>query len=189
MILRRSYLKIILSLFIILWLGLLIFNYLAWSEAKHINATLQQLQTRDIVEADDLDINLPSIPYAYAYYLHQHGLFEAAIDAYGKAERMSPPEQRHLLHYNMGNLYLQEAAKLAERTSIDRASALADVAKDLYRTSLKQSPNFWPAKYNYEAAQRLSRDLPLGELQDSNDDTAASEELWSAMPGFPLGLP
>jgi mxaK protein len=89
----------------------------------------------------------------------------------------------------MGNLYLQQAIETAEKMGIDRATALADVAKDLYKSALKKDPEFWAAKYNFEAAQRLSRDLPLGDLQESGEAQESSEELWSAMPGFPLGLP
>ena len=191
MIFRRSYLKIILSLILLVWIALFAFSYFNWSESKAINKNLAHLQTRSFLEPDSVDTTLPGVQFAYAYYLHQRGMFDEAVDAYGRAERFS--ETNHdltLVYYNMGNLYLEEAAKLAEQTGIDRATALADVAKDLYRSALKQQSDFWPAKYNLEAAQRLSRDLPLGDLQESGDeDPDSSAELWSAMPGFPLGLP
>lgn len=189
MIVRRFYIKIVFSLLLLIWLGLFVFNFGAWSEAKTVNTTLKQLQTMTLVEPDSIDLTLPTVQFAYAYYLHQRGLFEDAVDAYGKAERISQPDKLKIVYYNMGNLYLREAVKLAERMGVDRATALADVAKDLYRSALIQDPGFWRAKYNLEAAQRLSRDLPLGELQDSGEAEESSEELWSAMPGFPLGLP
>lgn len=189
MILRRSKQKwLFLSLIIILSIWLLQTAQL-WFEGKKVNHTLNMLQAGPYIEEDEIDLGLPNTQFAYAYHLQQRNMFESAVDAYGKAERVSEPQQLKYIYFNMGNLYLEQAIKLAEQMGIDRATALADVAKDLYKSALKIAPSFWPAKYNYEAAQRLSRDLPLGELQEGNDAEESSEELWSAMPGFPLGLP
>lgn len=189
MILRRVHLRFLL---ITAFLTLLVFGGLTLSERQRlsaINQTLQQLQTGRFIDAEAVDLNQPENQFAYAYHLHQQGLFEEAVDAYGRAERMVEPEFVKVVHYNMGNLYLEQAIETAQQMGVDRATALADVAKDLYKTALKQDPQFWAAKYNLEAAQRLSRDLPLGDLRESGAAEESSEELWSAMPGFPLGLP
>jgi mxaK protein len=66
---------------------------------------------------------------------------------------------------------------------------MADVAKGFFRSALSIDPEFWLAKFNYEASQRLSRDLPLGEAKILEESQETSDELWSAMPGFPIGLP
>lgn len=189
MILRRSHLRILLIILLLIMLTLLLTTATERQRLIGINQTLNQLQTGRFIDAEAIDLSQPENQFAYAYHLHQQGLFEEAVDAYGKAERVVSPDILKVVHYNMGNLYLEQAIELAEKMGIDRATALADVAKDLYRTALMKDPHFWPAKYNLEAAQRLSRDLPLGQLQESGDAEESSEELWSAMPGFPLGLP
>lgn len=189
MILRRIHLRFILSILLITLLILLGLSLSERHRLNGINQALKQLQSGRYIGAEDVDLTQAENQFAYAWHLHQQGLFEEAVDAYGKAERIVDASFVKVVHYNMGNLYLEQAIKTAEQMGIDRATALADVAKDLYKTALKQDPQFWAAKYNLEAAQRLSRDLPLGDLQESAAAEESSEELWSAMPGFPLGLP
>ena len=189
MIVKRGHLSILLYLLVVILLIATGRQLLELQRAQHINTTMEQLQQHKLVDADTLDLGQPKIQLAYAWHLHQRGQFEEAVDAYGRAEGMLPPEQLGKLHYNLGNLYLQEAIRLAEQLGVDRATALADVAKGLYQSALKRDPQFWLAKYNLEAAQRLSRDLPLAELRDTDEAQDSSTELWSAMPGFPLGLP
>lgn len=128
--------------------------------------------------------------FAYGYQLRRNRLYDASAEAYGHAERYADsPEQLSHIYYNLGNIYLLQAIDLAEDLVVNRAMAMADVAKDFYKSALRQNPDFWAAKYNFEAAQRLSRDLPLGEAVITDPDAPSSEELWSALPGFPIGLP
>ncbi|EMR12406.1 MxaK protein [Methylophaga lonarensis MPL] len=128
--------------------------------------------------------------FTYGYQLRRNRLYDAAAEAYGHAERYADsPEQLSHIYYNLGNIYLLQAIDLAEDLVVNRAMAMADVAKDFYKSALRQNPDFWAAKYNFEAAQRLSRDLPLGEAVITDPDAPSSEDLWSAMPGFPIGLP
>lgn len=189
MILRRSHLRTLFIVLLLLLLVLLTMTLLERQRLKGINQTWQQLQTGRFINAGDVDLNPPENQFAYAYHLHHQGLFEEAVDAYGKAERVVARDKKKIVVFNMGNLYLEQAIEVAQQMGIDRATALADVAKDLFKTALKQDPQFWAAKYNLEAAQRLSRDLPRGDLRESGGAEESSEELWSAMPGFPLGLP
>ena len=126
---------------------------------------------------------------AYAYRQAELLLFDEAIETYSGTERFANTKQRRQIYYNIGNLYLIQAIEMAENLSVDRATAMADVAKGFFRSALMLDPDFWPAKYNYEAAQRLSRDLPLGDAKVLEESQQESDELWSAMPGFPIGLP
>lgn len=189
MMLRRRYLQHLMLVISLIFLTLLCMQIVERQHQKAINDAIKLLQSPRLVDASKIDLTEPELQFAYAHHLQQRGMFEDAVDAYGKAERLSSPAMLKLVYYNMGNLYLQQAIETAEKMGIDRATALADVAKDLYKSALKNDPEFWAAKYNYEAAQRLSRDLPLGDLKDSGEAQESSEELWSAMPGFPLGLP
>ena len=189
MMLRRRYIQHLMLVISLVFLTLVSLQILERQHQKEINEAIQLLQSPRLVEMNEINLTEPELQVAYAHHLQQRGMFEDAVDAYGKAERMSSPAMLKLVYYNMGNLYLEQAIETAEKMGIDRATALADVAKDLYKSALKNDPEFWAAKYNYEAAQRLSRDLPLGDLQESGEAQESSEELWSAMPGFPLGLP
>lgn len=158
------------------------------------NIQQQNQQIRSLVQgegiaAEQLDLSNTQVMLAYGYQQRQSNLMDEAIEIYSAAERDATPQQRVWLYYNLGNLYLTQAITLAENLSVDRAVSMADVAKDFYRSALRTQPNFYLAKYNLEAAQRLSRDLPLGEVEISEESQDSSTELWSAMPGFPIGLP
>lgn len=189
MIIRRSYLK---SLCLIVMFGALIglvFSTMSLQRSELINKTQRLLAGDSYIEPEKVDLSIPEIRFAYAWHLAEGGLFDDAVEAYSKAEIDATPEMVKHIYYNMGNLYLTQAVELAEKMGVDRAMALADVAKDMYESALKIDDQFWDAKFNLEAAQRLSRDLPLGRLQESEEGAESSTELWSAMPGFPIGLP
>jgi mxaK protein len=167
----------------------LVFSTMSLQRKQLINDTQQLLAVDHFVEADKIDLSIPEVRFAYAWHLAEQGLFDQAVEAYSKAELNGTPQMLKQVYYNMGNLYLTQAIDLAEKMGIDRAMALADVAKDMYESALKIDDQFWNAKFNLEAAQRLSRDLPLGRVQESEEGIESSTELWSAMPGFPIGLP
>ena len=90
--------------------------------------------------------------------------------------------------YNLGNLYIKRAVAAADRYDIDGARAMAELAKQAYREALRARPDYWAAKHNFEAAQRLVRDLPVHEGEHQEGDKPA-EDVWSQMPGFPRGAP
>ncbi|ROO24482.1 hypothetical protein SAOR_14910 [Salinisphaera orenii MK-B5] len=90
--------------------------------------------------------------------------------------------------YNLGNLYVQRAVAAADEYDIDGARTMAELAKQAYRDALRADPGYWAAKHNFEAAQRLVRDLPVHEGEPQEGEKPA-EEVWSQMPGFPRGAP
>ncbi|MES1924410.1 hypothetical protein [Salinisphaera sp. T31B1] len=90
--------------------------------------------------------------------------------------------------YNLGNLYARRAVAAAETFDVDGARTLAELAKQAYRDALRAWPDYWQAKHNFEAAQRLVRDLPQHEGEPEEGEKPA-EDVWSQMPGFPRGLP
>lgn len=90
--------------------------------------------------------------------------------------------------YNLGNLYARRSVAAAESYDIDSARTMAELAKQAYRDALRAAPDYWPAKHNFEAAQRLVRDLPTHDGEASTDPEA-KPDVWSQMPGFPRGLP
>ncbi|MES1942061.1 MxaK protein [Salinisphaera sp. T5B8] len=90
--------------------------------------------------------------------------------------------------YNLGNLYARRSVAAAQNLDIDSARTMAELAKQAYRDALRAAPDYWPAKHNFEAAQRLVRDLPTHE-GEAPTDAEAKPDVWSQMPGFPRGLP
>lgn len=90
--------------------------------------------------------------------------------------------------YNLGNLYVERAVAAADAYDIDGARTMAELAKQAYRDALRARPDYWAAKHNFEAAQRLVRDLPVHEGEPQEGE-APAEDVWSQMPGFPRGAP
>ena len=189
MMIRTHYLNFFLLSLSGLILILLFSSITEYHQYKTVNENITLLQHNRFISPDELDLTQAEVRFAYAYHLQQQQLFEESLTAYGIAEQISTTEDATAINYNIANLYLQHAIELAEKGHIDRSVALADVAKNYYQTVLKSSPSFWNAKYNFEAAQRLSRNLPLGKISSLEESAENSTELWSAMPGFPIGLP
>jgi len=90
--------------------------------------------------------------------------------------------------YNLGNLYARRAVTAAQAYDVDGARTMAELAKQAYRDALRARPDYWQAKHNFEAAQRLVRDLPT-RAGEPEEGAAPAEDVWSQMPGFPRGLP
>ena len=189
MILRRITVTRLTGLSALLLFAAFVYQLVVVLQHQHINQQIQMISQGDLPEPESVDMQSAPVRIAYAFLQNQINLFDQAIETYSGTERLADNRQRRQIYYNLGNIYLTQAISLAENLSVDRATAMADVAKDFYRATLKLDPQFWEAKFNLEAAQRLSRDLPLGEVTITEEVEDSSEELWSAMPGFPIGLP
>lgn len=183
---KLIYLISLLTLAVIIWLAVSLYTL---QQQKHINQQIITLNQGEVIDPEELNMHSPEVRIAYAHLQRKLNLFDEAVETYSGTERLANQQQLVQIYYNLGNLYLIQAIELAENLSVDRAVAMADVAKDFYRSALQNQPTFWEAKYNLEAAQRLSRDLPLGDVTVTEESQDASTELWSAMPGFPIGLP
>lgn len=189
MTLRRSTVAALCGFMLLILTATLIYQALQLYLATEINRQVTLINNGALPDKATLNMESATVRIAYAYRQAELSLFDEAVETYSATERFANNQQRQQIFYNLGNLYLRQAIGMAESLSVDRATAMADVAKDFYRSALEQNPDFWLAKYNYEAAQRLSRDLPLGEARVLEESQEESEELWSAMPGFPVGLP
>lgn len=173
---------------LILLLALVLSVNQLWHDHK-INEQIVLLSKGDYVDSKDLDLESIDVLLAYGALQYKLQLFDQAVETYSQAERFANHQQLTRIYYNLGNIHLSQAIRYGQSSKVDRAVAMADVAKDYYRSALLSQPDFWDAKYNFEAAQRLSRDLPLGRLVEQEESQDSSAELWSAMPGFPVGLP
>jgi mxaK protein len=90
--------------------------------------------------------------------------------------------------YNIANARTIAAGEAVRKGDLDNGAALINLAKSEYRLALQFDPENWDARYNMDVAQRIVRDLPLGD----NPDTKSLEtpkKLWTDLPGVPKGLP
>jgi mxaK protein len=76
-----------------------------------------------------------------------------------------------------------------EGGALDKAIPLTKLAKDDYRRALSLDPDFWDAKFNFDVAMRLVRDLPGYEQEGEEAPPDAKTRLWTDLPGVPRGLP
>lgn len=153
----------------------------------HTNAQIERLQRReDLPVANDAP---PALLFARAWMLAETAREEEAAELYFAAAQRGSDEERARARYNLANLQLRRAIALAEKREIDASRAMTQLAKDGYRDALRRVPDFWYAKYNLEAAQRLVRDLPTGGGNPDEEGDPPPDDLWSQMPGFPSGLP
>lgn len=170
---------------------LLVWEIIQYDSQQNINAYIlssQELKD-EVPEPPSLQERSPEKRFAYAWRLSQNKHYEEAAEQYSQALRIANSKIQSTIFYNLGNLYLRQAIERAEQKGVDSAMAFTDAAKGFYRRSLKIQPEFWQAKYNYETAQRLVRDLPLNTSEGGEGMEEDMEDLWSAMPGFPAGLP
>ena len=125
-----------------------------------------------------------------------YGLLLVRREQYGNAQailseltNLGDAHFQALVHYDLGNLYLRQALAETTRGEADRASPLAELAKESYRRALRADPRLWDAKYNLEVASRLMPDFdPVNSGSDELEDEQA-RKLWTQVPGFPRGLP
>ena len=189
MMLRRSTLSTLSGVLLLVSVVTLSWLTVSYFQAQEINRQISLINKGPLPAPSTLNMQSAKVRIAYAYRQAELGLFDEAVETYSATERFADRQQKRQIYYNLGNLYLIQAIGMAENLSVDRATAMADVAKGFFRSALSIDPEFWLAKFNYEASQRLSRDLPLGEAKILEESQETSDELWSAMPGFPIGLP
>lgn len=58
---------------------------------------------------------------------------------------------RQIARYDLGNLYMRQAAKIAD-FEVAKSRTLVELAKQWYRRTLDEDPQQWPARYNLERA-------------------------------------
>lgn len=115
-------------------------------------------------------------------------LDEAQALANAAASRLSPMARAKVL-YNIANERTRRAIALVQKSDLDGATALVNLAKSEYRIALRLYPDDWNAKYNLDVAMRMVRDLPVGEADEDEIPPDAPKRIWTDLPGVPKGLP
>ena len=128
----------------------------------------------------------PTLRFARAHELAAANDFEGALALYRTL--YADPRLGVAARYNNANLLVRQAQRLRDAEGEGQAVALLELAKQGYREVLRQQPQHWDARYNFERAQRLQ--------PDPEEDTASiggprndAERAAITIRGVPQGLP
>jgi len=111
----------------------------------------------------------PRLAFARAYALQQDGNFEKALEAYAAIDVPDDDPMRADIRYNLANLYLRRALRYREDDADDLALPLVELAKENYRTLLRDDSQHWSAKYNLELALRIAPEIELEEAEEERN--------------------
>lgn len=131
----------------------------------------------------------PRLVFARAFDRQQKGDPLEAIRLYGTLVGQGDRHFRAMVHYNLGTLYLKDAAKLwKDRGLLEyvRINTLLAAATDNLRESLTLEPDNWDARWNLEYAFRITpppREKPKADFQGSKSS------VFSTLPSLPGGGP
>ncbi|MGA0610956.1 hypothetical protein [Caldimonas sp. KR1-144] len=128
----------------------------------------------------------PQWRFAQASLLAKSGRDEAALARWRSL--YDDPELGAAARYNSANLLMRQAIALRESTQPGQAIALIELAKETYRSVLRQRPDDWDARYNLERAQRLQPDPEPADTAPSEPPQDA-ERAATTMRGVSQGLP
>jgi mxaK protein len=152
-----------------------------------LNSHNQRLVEPERIEAaHDTD---PLLVFAKAWQLQQAGEPLEAIRLYGGILQRGDARFRARVRYNLGTLYLRDAAKFwKERGLLEyvRINTLLSAAKDNLRESLTLDPGLWDARYNLEYAYRIT---PPPKERPKNDFQGSKGSVFATMPTIPGGGP
>ena len=130
----------------------------------------------------------PELVFARAHWLESRDPLEA-IRLYGTILQRSSPELLARIRYNLGSLYLKDAAKLWKKSGLSeyiRINTLLGAAKDNLRDSLRLDPSNWPARFNLEYAERIT---PPPKERPKNDFQGNKGSVFATLPTIPGGGP
>jgi mxaK protein len=127
--------------------------------------------------------------FAKAHDLALKGNRQEAVRLYGTLLNKGDEHFRAKVNYNLGTLYLRDAAELWNEKGVleyIRVNTLVAAAKENLRESLRLEPYRWDARYNLEYAYRITpppKEKPKADFQGSKGSVFAT------IPALPGGGP
>ena len=131
----------------------------------------------------------PEVLFAKARYLNQQGDYQQALRLYLLIEKSGDQDFQNKVQYNMGVIYLQQAAKLWNAKGVweySQINTLLDLAEQYLREVLAHKPEHWQARFNLEYALRIR---PPAKEQEKADWQGHKSSVHAIMPGIPVGGP
>jgi mxaK protein len=135
------------------------------------------------------DSTTPELMFAKAYVTALNGDRQEALRLYGTILNRGDERFRARVRYNLGTLYLRDAADLWNARGVleyIRVNTLVAAAKENLREALRLEPEHWDARYNLEYAHRITpppKEKPKADFQGSKGSVFAT------MPSLPGGGP
>ena len=134
--------------------------------------------------------NLPvEVLFAEAFNLNQQGKFQEALRLYDQIENHAPSYLQENIRYNMGTIYLQQAAQDWNSKGVfeyKQINTMLDLAEQSLRQVVLNNPQHWQARFNLEYALRIR---PPAKLVDEADWQGQKASVHAIMPGIPAGGP
>lgn len=131
----------------------------------------------------------PEVLFAKARYLNRLGDYQQALRLYLSIEKAGNQDFQNDVQYNMGVIYLQQAAKLWNARGVweySQINTLLDLAEQYFREVLMRQPEHWRARYNLEYALRIR---PPAKEEEKTDWQGHKSSVHAIMPGIPEGGP
>mgnify|MGYP000126657419 FL=1 len=100
----------------------------------------------------------PRAHFAQGAYLVSQEETDAALEQYTLVLGSQQAQWLPAAYFNRGNINLREAMTM--QVSDPRMIPLVELAKQDYRSALRQKPEFWDARFNLEVALRLVPEDP-----------------------------
>jgi mxaK protein len=135
------------------------------------------------------DGTTPELVFAKAHDLALHGDRQEAVRLYGTLVNKGDGHFRSRVRYNLGTLYLRDAAELWNAKGVleyIRVNTLVAAAKENLRESLRLEPERWDARYNLEYAYRIT---PPPKEKPKADFQGSKSSVFATLPSLPGGGP
>ena len=159
-------------------------------------AAWRATQANNLIERGETVDRAPAeVLFAHALALERAGRADDALGVYAEAEVVGNEALRQAVHVNVANLYLRRGLVAArDENQAQRAMVLIQLAKAGYRRALREDPDDWNTRYNFELALRILPDLEVrnrrrsGDERDTEEEQKKDKSAWSEMVGQPRGM-
>jgi mxaK protein len=139
------------------------------------------------IEVDD--DTPPPLIFAKAETLDRAGDRTEAQRLYGSILHKGDDRLRERVRYNLGTLYLREAAQIWNARGVleyARVNTLAALARDNLREAVRLNPDNWDARFNLEYAHRIT---PPPKEREKADWHGSKSSVFATLPSLPGGAP
>jgi mxaK protein len=155
-----------------------------WFRIRQINRAVANPEAVIINEDSPVEII-----FAKAWHLDRSGEIQDALRLYNSIEHRADSAAFERIKYNMGHIYLTEAARYWNEQGVWAYSEVltwSALAQKAFRDVLLLNPSNWDARFNLEFALRIS---PPPRETEKADWTGQKSSVHSIYPGIPGGGP
>lgn len=182
---RRSKSALLIGLFSLAIVGLFVSSWLLFRNIMDNRSIAALTSGRDAPVGEDAPA---PVLFARLQFLLLHDRIDEAQGLMALVERAGDPAALARARYNFGNARMRLAFNHLQRSQLEPAAPLINLAREDYRRAVRLDPDLWDARYNLDVAMRLIRDYPAFEFK--GDETRAGEKaIWTDVPGIPKGEP